>query len=151
MSTDDAIRLSVPSDAAVMTVVRALVEKMASLAGFDEKQRCRIVLAIDEACTNIIRHQYEGQPDGRIDIETHLGEDDGRLSLVLRDYGPVRDPEQFRGRELDDVRPGGLGIHIIREVMDCVDYSPAPGGGMQLRLSKSVHVKANRGEHGEDK
>ena len=141
MSTDDAIRLSVPSDAAVMTVVRALVEKMASLAGFDDLQRSRIVLAIDEACTNIIRHQYEGRPDGRIDIETRLGDADGRLDFVLRDYGPVRDPESFHGRDLDDVRPGGLGIHIIREVMDSMQYRPAPGGGMQLLLGKAVPVE----------
>jgi len=147
MGTDDAIRLSVPSDAAVMTVVRALVEKMASLAGFDDQQRCRIVLAIDEACTNIIRHQYEGRPDGRIDIETRLGDDKGRVDFVLRDYGPIRDPESFRGRDLDDVRPGGLGVHIISEVMDSMQYSPAPGGGMQLRLSKSVHVEQDRGEN----
>ena len=141
MSTDDVIRLSVPSDAAVMTVVRALVDKMASLAGFDDQQRSRIVLAIDEACTNIIRHQYEGRPDGRIDIETRLGDADGRLDLVLRDYGPVRDPKSFHGRDLDDVRPGGLGIHIIREVMDSMQYRPAPGGGMQLLLGKAVPVE----------
>jgi anti-sigma regulatory factor (Ser/Thr protein kinase) len=131
------IRLSVPSDAAVMAVVRALVDKMASLAGFDENQRGRIVLAIDEACTNIIRHQYGGRCDGRLDIETCLCMDKG-LEFVLRDYGPTRDPALFRGRDLADVRPGGLGIHIIREVMDSVEYGDAPGGGMQLRLRKAI-------------
>lgn len=134
---DNVIRLSVPSDAAVMAVVRALVDKMASLAGFGEADRSRIVLAIDEACTNIIRHQYEGRTDGRLDIETCLCMDEG-LEFLLRDYGPQRDPALFRGRDLKDVRPGGLGIHIIREVMDSVEYSDAPGGGMQLRLRKAI-------------
>lgn len=135
---NDAIRLSVPSDPACLTVVRALIERMSELAGFDEHQSGRIMLAVDEACTNIIRHQYDGRRDERIDIEARIDAGAGTLELVLRDYGEVRDPRQFRGREMSDVRPGGLGIHLIREIMDEVEYSPAPGGGMQLRLVKTT-------------
>jgi len=122
-----------------MTLVRALIERMAELTGFGEDQIHRIILAVDEACVNIIRHQYGGRPDQRIDIEATLDREAGTLELVLRDYGEVRDPAGFKGRDLDDIRPGGLGIHIIRDVMDEVEYSAAPGGGMQLRLCKSTH------------
>jgi len=131
----EVIHLSVPSDPACLSVVRAAVDRIARLAGFSEEEAGRIVLAVDEACTNVIRHQYEGRHDRRIDITAQSGEDE-RLEFVLRDYGPVRDPGLFRGRDLADVRPGGLGIHIIREVMDEVEYGPGPGGGMQLRLCK---------------
>jgi len=138
MAPEGTIQLSVPSDPACMTIVRALVDKMAEVAGFDEDQVFRIVLAVDEACTNIIRHQYGGRHDQRIDITADLGSGGERFQVVIRDYGDVRDPDQFKGRDLRDVRPGGLGVHIIREVMDEVEYSAAPGGGMQLRLCKST-------------
>ena len=138
MGRQDDIRLSIPSDPACMTIVRALVEKMARRAGFGEEQVDRIILAVDEACTNIIRHQYGGRRDERIDIATSLDAGNGRLEFVLRDYGEQRDPNGFFGRAIEDVRPGGLGIHIIKEVMDVVEYGAAPGGGMQLRLGKSA-------------
>jgi len=134
----DAMTFSVPSNPACLAVVRAAVEKLAHLAGFGEQEAGRIVLAVDEACTNIIRHQYGGRYDQRFDLEMRLDPEAGILELALRDYGPERDPSLFRGRELKDVRPGGLGLHIIREVMDEVEYSAAPGGGMVLKLSKRV-------------
>jgi anti-sigma regulatory factor (Ser/Thr protein kinase) len=121
-----------------MIVVRALVERMAQLAGFDDGQVGRIILAVDEACTNIIRHQYGGRHDQRIDIEAWVDPCKGRVRFTLRDYGPSRDPRLFRGRDLAEVRPGGLGMHIIRDVMDEVVYEEAPGGGMQLRLCKTL-------------
>jgi len=133
---DKSIRVSVPSDPAYLGIVRALVECVARLAGFAEPEVSHVVVALDEACTNIIRHQYEGRRDERIDIEALLDLEAGRVQFVLRDYGPVRDPKHFRGRDLADVRPGGLGLHIIRKVMDEVEYSAAPGGGMLLKLCK---------------
>ncbi len=132
------IRFSVPSDPAAMTFVRVLVEKAAALCGFDDKQIGGIVLAVDEACTNIIRHQYENRHDERIDIAVIADEADGRLRFIIRDYGPTREADDFRGRDLADVRPGGLGLHLIRQIMDTVEYSPADGGGMQLELAKGV-------------
>jgi len=133
---DDSIHLSVPSDPACMAIVRAVVEKVAGAAGFSEEETGQIVLAVDEACANVIRHQYEGRRDQRIELDARLDARRGCLEFLLRDYGPVRDPALFRGRELAEVRPGGLGLHIIRKVMDEVEFTPAQGGGMQLRLCK---------------
>jgi len=151
MDADDLIRISIPSDSAYLALVRTLIDKAARLVGFAEDDVGQIVLAVDEACTNIIRHQYDGRPGERLDLGLRLDERAGRIELTLRDYGPVRDPELFRGRDLEEVRPGGLGLHIIRQVMDEVDYAPAPGGGMQLRLVKAVttaRVSKDRGTHG---
>jgi len=132
------IRLSIPSDPACLTVVRALIERIARLIGFGDEQVDLIILAVDEACTSIIRHQYDGRCDQRIDITVVATDPGNRLEVVLRDYGQVRDPKCFAGRDLDEVRPGGLGVHIIQEVMDEVQYTSAPGGGMQLRLVKTA-------------
>ena len=144
MAQMTSINLSVMSEPAAMTFVRTLVEKAAELCGFDDKQIGAIVLAVDEACTNIIRHQYDGRNDGRIDITAESDEVGGVLRFVIRDYGPLRDASLFRGRPLDDVRPGGLGMHLIRSVMDTVAYSPAEGGGMQLELVIGVPARTVR-------
>ena len=141
MSRCDAIELSIPSDPGYLAIVRAVIEKVAVLAGFDDGQVDRIILAVDEACTNIIRHQYDGRKEERIDIEARFNCEARTVEFVLRDYGPVRDASLFCGRSMEDVRPGGLGLHIIRDTMDEVQYSAAPDGGMQLRLTKSATAK----------
>jgi anti-sigma regulatory factor (Ser/Thr protein kinase) len=55
---------------------------------------------------------------------------------VVRDYGRAVDPATIRGRDLSEVRPGGLGVHIIRSIMDEVCYEPAAGGGTRLNMLK---------------
>jgi len=141
MPSCDAIFLSVPSDPAYLAIVRVMIEKVAVLAGFDGPQVDRIILAVDEACTNIIRHQYQGRSDERIDVEARFNCEARTVEFVLRDYGQVRDARLFQGRDIQDLRPGGLGLHIIREIMDEVEYSAAPGGGMRLRLVKAAGGK----------
>lgn len=141
MPSCNAIQLSIPSDPACLAIVRVMIEKVAVLAGFEDSQVDRIILAVDEACTNIIRHQYEGRSDERIDIQARFDGEARTVEFVLRDYGQVRDPSLFCGRAIQDVRPGGLGLHIIREIMDEVQYSAAPGGGMRLRLAKAAAAR----------
>ena len=64
---------------------------------------------------------------------------DRRISKeLLRDYGKVVDPAEICSRDLEDVRPGGLGVHIIKECMDSMEYCPAEGGGTVLILTKAL-------------
>ena len=94
----------------------------------------RIVLAIDEACTNIIRHAHGGEAKPvRMTMERRAD----RLVFVLIDRGGPCDPGLIRGRPLREVKPGGLGVHIIREVFDVVDYAPAEAG-TRLTLEKRI-------------
>jgi sigma-B regulation protein RsbU (phosphoserine phosphatase) len=96
-----------------------------------------IVIAVDEACQNIIRHAYAGQEAGEVVLECrHVGDD---LEVLLEDFARAVDPATIKPRELDDVRPGGLGVHFIRTVMDTVDFQPSPtGSGNRLRMTKKV-------------
>jgi sigma-B regulation protein RsbU (phosphoserine phosphatase) len=96
-----------------------------------------IVLVIDEACQNVIRHAYRGDPDGEIELRIDReGED---LIFSLLDRAPPVDPERVKGRDLDDLRPGGLGTHFIRELMDRADFLPRPGEtGNLLRMVKRI-------------
>lgn len=137
----DAVDLSIPSEPRSLTVVRAAVERMAKMVGFGEPDVGQIILAVDEALANVIKHSYRGATDQPIRVRlqpTKGPKDCGGLLVLVRDYGKAVDPATIQPRNLDDVRPGGLGVHIIRSVMDEAEYSCPESGGMQLRMVKYV-------------
>ena len=75
-----------------------------------------MVLAVDEACANVIKYAYRG--DRQREIILYFKVFDDRLEILIKDFGEKGRPDTFRSRDLKDVRPGGLGIHFIRKVMD---------------------------------
>ncbi len=119
---DSVLKLTMSSDPRYLSVVRSAIERYASLIGFGEEDCRWITLAVHEALTNIMRHAYHGKEDQPIEIS--LRETQGGIEVVLLDHGQGVRPEQLAGRPLDDVRPGGLGTHMIREIMDKVHYAP---------------------------
>jgi sigma-B regulation protein RsbU (phosphoserine phosphatase) len=135
--SDLVLELRFPARASELSRIRAAVKKEAVARGADEQTATDIVTAVDEACQNIIRHAYKGVPGG--DIELMVTYDDGALTISLVDWAPPTDPTKVRPRDLDDVRPGGLGTHLIREVMDSVEFlDPPPGCGNLLRMVKRL-------------
>ena len=139
MSEQTTVQLSIASEPRSLPVVRSAVERMAELEGFGEAETHGLVLAIDEALANVIKHGYQGRPDQPITITlSAVKADDGRrgIAVTVRDKGRQVDPKTIRSRDLNDVRPGGLGVHIIQMVMDEYDYSCPPDGGMLLRMVK---------------
>ena len=134
------IRLEMWSRPNLLAPVRAMVGAFARRAGFGEIECGQISLAVDEAICNIIRHGYDSRDDGRIWISCRALEDPGGLCIELEDEARQIDPAAIRGRDLDDIRPGGLGVFIIREIMDHVVYEQRDGGGMLLRLEKRLPV-----------
>lgn len=95
-----------------------------------------VVLAVDEACQNIIRHGYGGN-DG--DIVVQITREDHRLVVRLIDYAQPVDVAKICPRPLDELRPGGLGTHFIRAVMDEVAFLPPPAGaGNLLQMVKRI-------------
>jgi sigma-B regulation protein RsbU (phosphoserine phosphatase) len=116
--------------------IRAVVRQ--TVVDFGAADLCAddIVMAIDEACQNIIRHSYSGD-DGEIVIRIERNDADLVISLI--DFAPKVDAESVRGRDLDDVKPGGLGTHLMRETMDEVEFAEAPPGcGNLLRMVKRI-------------
>ena len=85
-----------------------------------------MVLGIDEACTNVIRHAYDLRADQPIALSVEALQTCVRLRL--RDYGEQTPAHQMRGRNHAEVRPGGLGLHLIRNAFDKVDYILKPRG-----------------------
>lgn len=136
------VTLRIYSKPAELQIVRATVEKMCQMLGFSGECCGGIVLAVDEALTNIIRHAYNGAADKPIEISLlPVGDPPQELRICLRDFGEFVDPARIKSRDLGDVRPGGLGVHIISNCMDSVEYSRAPGGGTLLTLVKRIAGK----------
>jgi len=140
---EDAVKLKFPSDPRYLGVVRGAIERFASLVGFDEEECRWITLAVHEALTNVIRHAYQNRHDQP--VEVRLAERDGGLEVLLTDHGKGVKQEEMSGRALEDVRPGGLGLHMIREIMDTTQYSPLEGRN-ELLLFKKKGSKTVAGE-----
>ncbi len=131
------LQLRFPARAAELKKIRDAIRQAVEGCGCSAKSTADIVLAIDEACQNIIRHAYRGDSDNVIEIEVeHRG--DG-LVFTLADQAPAIDPSLVKPRDLDDIRPGGLGTHFISRVMDEVEFlRPASGRGNLLRMVRRI-------------
>ena len=130
------LELRFPAQADRMVVVRETVRSAARLCGFDGPTTEDIVLAVGEACQNVILHAYAGRDDGQILLDIRRGGD--RMILRVIDFGPPADPKRVKPRDLQDVRPGGLGTHFIRQLMDSADFGPGPDGqGNVLQMTKN--------------
>jgi anti-sigma regulatory factor (Ser/Thr protein kinase) len=131
---ESTVSIRIPSDPKHLYLMRRLVQEISLAHGFSEEEVRRIVLAMDEACTNVIRYAYEGDSEQAIDIEAGPVEDGVRFVVI--DYGRKPDPDAIAPRALHEVRPGGLGTHFIREVMDEVAYDTSGERGTRLSLVK---------------
>ena len=117
--------------------VRKAGEKIALAIGFSAEQAAMIMLTIDEALANVIQHGYDGQKGRPIDVFMERVCAEGRVGIrvLIRDRAKQVDPASIKGRDLDDVRPGGLGVHLMKSLMDEVVHR-ATGEGMELEMVK---------------
>ena len=133
--------LVIHSDPELLCVVRGAVQGIAEVAGLSEAECRCVTLAVDEAVANIIRHAYDCRRDQPIEVRCRrlpahaAGRGRAALEFLLVDRGRSADPAELQGRPLDQVRPGGLGMHFIRQSMDEVDYQACEDGN-RLRLLK---------------
>lgn len=136
------IELRLTSDPMYLCGARELVGCIARRIGFDDMDCSKIALAVDEALSNIIRHGYDKAFDKPIWLGlTPLKPNPssiGGIIITIEDEAKQVEPGKMRGRNLDDIRPGGLGLHIINEVMDEVKYEKRSGRGMRLVMTKNA-------------
>ncbi len=133
-------KLEMHSSAKNCRQARDFIEAWALVAGYADLERGRIVLAADEAITNVIRHTYKGAPDKPIELSAEVA--DGHLHLRLRDFGPHVDAATLKGRELDDIRPGGLGLHLLKSIFTVVEHKTLPDGN-EWHLAKPLGAPAS--------
>jgi serine/threonine-protein kinase RsbW len=118
------------------------VAKSAQEAGFDDKTLCQIQLAVDEACANVINHAYKDMAPGDMVISCHL--DERHLVICIQDWGKSFDPEAIPepnvNAPLEERTLGGLGLYLIKQVMDKVRFTFDPEQGNKLIMIKRLQV-----------
>jgi len=118
-----------------LALMRKFVRRFLDNLPFSEKERTLMVLGVDEACTNIIRHAYHLRDDQPMALSLETKRD--CVCMRLRDYGKQTPPDAIKGRAHDLIRPGGLGVHLIRNAFDRVDYI-LKRKGTELVLTKKL-------------
>lgn len=129
------MKLEFSSHTANLAPMRKRVRKFLDAYPFSEKERMLMVLGVDEACTNIIRHAYQLRDDQPIALSM-----EGLRKCVrmrLRDYGKQVPAHEMRGREHDMIGPGGLGLRLMKNAFDQVDYILKPRG-TEVVLTKNL-------------
>ena len=119
--------------------MRKFVRKFLDAYPFSEKERTFMVLGVDEACTNVIRHAYHLRDDQLISLSL-----EGLRNCIrvrLRDYGRQTERHRMQGRAHELIKPGGLGMHLIRHAFDKVDYI-LRARGTELVMTKKLEDAA---------
>jgi serine/threonine-protein kinase RsbW len=118
--------------------VREFIGRAARQAGFDEEDVANIVLAVDEACTNIIKHAYQYSPNKEIEI--NIIPSNQSFEIRIYDTGRTFDPTTLRPpnlkEQLRQYRRGGLGVYLMKRLMDEVEYNFQQGKRNEVRLIK---------------
>ncbi len=137
MKPEQLFELRFPAKPERLCLVRALVKRAAEVVGCNEKLGEKLVIAINEACMNVIQHAYKGNDSGEIVLEIHNNE--SQILFRLMDYAEPVDLDSVKSRDLEDVRPGGLGVHFITEIMDdCKRGHLEKGVGNYLEMKKKI-------------
>jgi len=119
-------------------LLRELIRDCLQQEGCTQDFIQRMVLSVNEAGMNIIQHAYNSQDTETYRVEVYT--DGKELTFCLADSAPTVDQNLIKSRDLDDIRPGGLGVHFINELMDRVDYLETPDKefGNILQMKKQI-------------
>ncbi|MEK7413338.1 MAG: ATP-binding protein [Planctomycetota bacterium] len=132
--------LTIKNDLASLALVRDEVDVAVRTGGFPEHYINRILIAVDEAVTNIIEHGYEGKATGEGKIEIHIEVDPDLFTIAITDQGEYFDPRKMTdvdlARHVAAGKNGGLGVFLIRKIMDVVHYHHETGRHNKLTMSK---------------
>ncbi|MBD3291118.1 ATP-binding protein [candidate division KSB1 bacterium] len=136
----ETLEFMIPAEPKYLKINRLSIKLLCELIGFSTVESNNITLAIDEACSNVIRHAYNGPSKEPIHIKCNIY--GNKIEFLIRDFGRKANVDQIKSRELDEIRPGGLGVHLIKTVMDEVMYDTNFEKGNQLKLIK--HFKGRK-------
>jgi serine/threonine-protein kinase RsbW len=131
-------KLNIPSITENLQMIREFVLKIAAKTGFNEETQEQIALAVDEACTNVIKHAHHHDARRLMDIQIQT--DVNKMKIIITDKGRGFDITKLKDPDVEkfikESRHGGLGIYLIKTLMDEVDYEFKPGVKNQVQLTK---------------
>jgi anti-sigma regulatory factor (Ser/Thr protein kinase) len=140
------LRLSARSDPRLLGSIRSLVRGWVEAFGLAPDRTDEVVLAIDEACSNAIRHSYRGRCDRAVELNLRTAGE--FLEFEVCDHGQPCPPEHLARRDLRtpttaDLKPGGLGVQLIYVVFDEVEFRPGKtrGNRVIMRLRRPEHAE----------
>jgi serine/threonine-protein kinase RsbW len=132
--------LKIDSRTDQLVTVREFVSQAAVASGFSEEEVSKIALAVDEACTNVIKHAYQYDAKKKILITVKNTNNEFEVSIV--DNGKQFDPRKITTPDmkeyLSSFKRGGLGVVLMKKMMDKVEYNIEPGIRNQVRLIKLI-------------
>ena len=138
MSEPAMLALRFNSDPKKLRMVRERVQEIAEEFGCSKKSISDLVIAINEACMNIMQHAYKGEKSGEILLEIQKAS--GEVQVLLTDFAEPNDPSEIEPRDLEDVKPGGLGTYFIQEIMDECTYGHLDNNaGNYLKMRKKIN------------
>lgn len=131
-------KLEIPSVTENLYLIREFIIKIAAKAGFEEDMQEQIALAVDEACTNVIKHAHKFDANRNIDILASY--DNSKITINIIDTGTGFDTSKLQKPDLmqfaKESRHGGLGIYLMKTLMDEVEYDFNPGIKNQVQMIK---------------
>ncbi len=134
----EARTINIESRTERLSAVRDFVSAAARECGFPDDEVSKIALAVDEACTNIIKHAYRYDPNKKITV-TVKPKTRG-LEIAIADTGTGFDPTRVQTPDMKEYlshyRHGGLGVYLMKSLMDKVEYTIDPGRSNEVRLTK---------------
>jgi len=132
--------LQVPSSTENLALIREFIGSAASQAGFDEKEIGKLEIAVDEACANVIEHAYGHDVSKEVIIRVRVSEE--ILTIDIEDTGNGFDPSTVNQEELEQLisqrKTGGLGMRLMKTLMDEVRYEIEPGKKNALHMMKRL-------------
>ena len=133
------LRIETEARATRLRLLRCIVREAGEMEGLTGETLLEVVLAVDEACQNVVRHAYDDDDDGTRPLTLEVRRDADKLIFVLRDAGRPVDLAAIPSAPPDELRPGGRGLYLIRRVMDLVEQRPLAGRqGNELHLGKQL-------------
>jgi serine/threonine-protein kinase RsbW len=127
------IRLNIKSDPANLAGARLAIERLCFEHGFERKACDEIGLCVNEAMANVIRHAYSGATDQPIEVSATIKDD--RVRIEIRDWGNGVDPLSRPPKPPNPLRPGGLGLVCLKQMMHELEFVPQPDG-MLLKMTR---------------
>lgn len=140
MPASPPLTLTVPSDLALLPVVRTFIESVCRLGQLDQKTTDEMVLAANEAASNVIRHAHRGRTELPLQVQCVLL-DDG-IEVSLRDQGEPFDVTDVPFMDPAELRIGGRGVFLMRKLLDELSCCPRESGGNELRMVKRANSPA---------
>ena len=136
--------LKVSSKTENLEIIRDFICRLAVRGGFNDVEAGQIELAVDEACTNAIKHAHKYNKRYRLDITSFLDKD--KIEIIISDKGTgfsaAKIPEPNIEDNIHQAKKGGLGIHLMRTLMDEVTFSIDPGKKNQVIMIKYLRKSA---------